>query len=81
MLAFAFVKSELLPNELVGSALSILDVIRCFYVLDLALSFGSPLLIVPRTNVGVPVRRRILLLVAGLTHDKNLDLKSGETTR
>lgn len=38
MLAFAF-ESELLSNELVGSALPILDVIRSFYVyLDLALS-------------------------------------------
>ena len=42
MLAFAF-ESELLSNKLVGSALLILDVIRCFYILDLALSLGCPL--------------------------------------
>ena len=45
MLAFIF-EGELLSNELVGSALLILDVIRCFYVLDLALSLGHLLLTV-----------------------------------
>ena len=35
MLAFKG-ESELLSNKLVGSALLILDVIRCFYILDLA---------------------------------------------
>jgi hypothetical protein len=48
MLAFTF-ESELLSNELVGSALLVLDVIRCFYVLDLALSLGCLLLTVSRT--------------------------------
>jgi hypothetical protein len=48
MLAFAY-ESELLSNELVGSALLILDVIRCFYILDLALSLGHLLLTVPWT--------------------------------
>jgi hypothetical protein len=50
MLAFAF-ESELLSNILVGFALPILDVIRCFYVLDLALFYGRPLLIVPWTTM------------------------------
>jgi hypothetical protein len=45
MLAFAY-ESELLSNKLVGSALLILDVIRCFYILDLALSLGRLLLTV-----------------------------------
>ena len=40
------IESELLSNESVGSALLVLDVIRCFYVLDLALSLGCPLLTV-----------------------------------
>ena len=44
MLSF---ESELLSNESVGSALPILDVIRCFYVLDSALSLGHLLLTVP----------------------------------
>jgi hypothetical protein len=39
-------ESELLSNELVGSALLVLDVIRCFDVLDLALSLGCLLLTV-----------------------------------
>jgi hypothetical protein len=39
-------ESELLSNELVGSALLVLDVIRCFDVLDLALSLGRLLLTV-----------------------------------
>ena len=72
MLAF---ESELLLNELVGSALPILDVIRCFYVLDLALF--SPLLTVSWTMM-VP---RSLPSAGGWTHETNLDLKSGETTR
>jgi hypothetical protein len=50
MLAFTF-ESELLSNELVGSALLVLDVIRCFYVLDLALSLGCLLLTVSRTTM------------------------------
>ena len=54
MLAFAF-KSELLSNELVGSALLVLDVIRCFNVLDLALSLGCLLLTVSRDNDGASV--------------------------
>ena len=45
MLAFAF-ESELLSKESVGSALLVIDVIRCFYVLDLTWSL---LLIVSRT--------------------------------
>ena len=45
MLAFDY-KSELLSNKSVGSALLVLDVIRCFYVLDPALSLGCPLLTV-----------------------------------
>ena len=45
MLAFAY-ESGLLSNKLVGSALLILDVIRCFYILDLALSLGRLLLTV-----------------------------------
>ena len=52
MLAFAF-ESELLSNESVGSALLVLDVIRCFYVLDSALF--SPLLTVPWDNDGASV--------------------------
>jgi hypothetical protein len=48
MLALSF-ESELLSNESVGSALLILDVIRCFYVLGLALSLGHLLLTVSRT--------------------------------
>ena len=77
MLAFAF-KGELLSNESVGSALPILDVIRCFYVLDLALF--SPLLIVSLTNDGASVPASY---VGGRLdpQKKNLDLKSGETTR
>ena len=74
MLAFAF-ESKLLLNESVGSALLILDVIRCFYVLDLALF--SPLLTVSLTMMVL----RSLPLAGGWTHEKNLDLKSGETTR
>ena len=54
MLAFIF-EGELLSNELVGSALLILDVIRCFYVLDLALSLGHLLLTVSWTNDGASV--------------------------
>ena len=79
MLAFAF-KSELLSNELVGSALPILDVIRCFYVLDLALSFGRLLLTVSWTNDGAPVTA---IYIGGRLdpQKENLDLKSGETTR
>jgi hypothetical protein len=54
MLAFTF-ENELLSNELVGSALLVLDVIRCFYVLDLALSLRCLLLTVSRTNDGALV--------------------------
>ena len=50
MLTFTF-ESELLLNELVGSALPILDVIRCFYVSDLALFFGHLLLTVTLTKM------------------------------
>ena len=45
MLAFDS-ESELLSNESVGSALLVLDVIMCFYVLDPALSLGCLLLTV-----------------------------------
>jgi uncharacterized membrane protein (DUF4010 family) len=51
MLAFAF-EGELLSNKLVGSALLILNVIRCFYILDLALSLGCLLLTVFLDNDG-----------------------------
>ena len=51
MLALSF-ESELLSNESVGSALLILDVIRCFYVLDLALSLASNS---PLDDDGAPV--------------------------
>lgn len=72
-------ESELLSNELVGSALLILDVIRCFYVLDLALSIGHLLLIVPWDFDGASVTA---IYVGGrLSPHKTLDLKSGETTR
>jgi hypothetical protein len=76
MLAFTF-ESELLPNELVGFALLILDVIRCFYVLDLAL---CPTLNCLMDDDGAPV----VAIYIGERLDpqkKNLDLKSGETTR
>jgi hypothetical protein len=76
MLAFG---SELLSNELVGSALLILDVIRCFYVLDLALSLGRLLLTVCWTTM--VLRSLPSTLAGGWTHKKDLDLKSGETTR
>ena len=66
MLAFPF-ESELLSNELVGSALLILDVIRCFYVLDLALF--SPLLIVLWTTM---VLRSPPSMAGGWTHKKTL---------
>ena len=62
MLAFAF-ESELLSNELVGSALLVLDVIRCFYVLDLALF--SPLLTVSWTAM---VLRSPPSIAGGWTH-------------
>ena len=75
MLAFAF-ESELLSNESVGSALLVLDVIRCFYVLDLALF--SPLLTVPMGQRWCFGRRH---LWREAEPTKNLDLKSGETTR
>jgi|HubBroStandDraft_1064217.scaffolds.fasta_scaffold83753_2 hypothetical protein len=79
MLAFTY-ESELLSNELVGSALPILDVIRCFYVLGLALSLGCPLLTVRlMDNDGALVAGHLRWREAGPT--KNLDLKSGETTR
>lgn len=45
-------ESELLPNELAGSTLLILDVIRCFYVLDLALSLWMPASNCPMDNGG-----------------------------
>ena len=79
MLAFGF-ESELLSNKLVGSALPILDVIRCFYVLDLALSLGGPLLTVSWTMM---VLRSPPSIVGGRLDPRkqNLDLKSGETTR
>ena len=60
-------RSELLLNGLVGSALPILDVIRCFYVLGLALSPASNRLI---DNDGVPVTT--VSSVGGLTHQKTL---------
>jgi hypothetical protein len=78
MLAFTF-ESELLSNRLVGSALPILDVIRCFYVLDLALSLGCLLLTVPWTMM--VLRSPPSTSAGGWTHETNLDLKSGETTR
>lgn len=75
-------ESELLSNESVGSALPILDVIRCFYVLDLALSLGRLLLTVPMDNDGAPVDQPSTLAGGRLDPRKeNLDLKSGETTR
>jgi hypothetical protein len=76
MLAFAF-ESELLSNESVGSALLVLDVIRCFYVLDLA---SSLLLIVSWTMMVLPVTA---IHIGGRLDPQreNLDLKSGETTR
>ena len=80
MLAFAF-KSELLSNELVGSALPVLDVIRCFYVLDLALSLGRLLLTVSRDNDGASVTGQSTLAGEAGPTKKDLDLKSGETTR
>lgn len=78
MLAFAF-EGELLSNKLVGSALLILNVIRCFYILDLALSLGSLLLTVFWTMM--VLRSSPSTLAGGWTHKDNLDLKSGETTR
>lgn len=63
MLAF---ESELLSNELVGSALLILDVIRCFYVLDLALSLGRLLLTVCWTTM--VLRSLPSTLAGGWTH-------------
>jgi hypothetical protein len=77
MLAFAL-ESELLSNESVGSALLVLDVIRCFYVLDLASTM--PLLpIVSWTTMVLPVTA--IYIGGRLDPRKNLDLKSGETTR
>ena len=79
MLSF---ESELLSNESVGSALPILDVIRCFYVLDSALSLGHLLLTVPMDRWWCSGRPPSTLAGGGWTHEKkNLDLKSGETTR
>jgi hypothetical protein len=78
MLAFTF-ESELLSNKLVGSALPILDVIRCFYVLDLALSFGHLLPTVLWTTM--VLWSPPSTLAGGWTHKITLDLKSGETTR
>ena len=69
MLAFAF-ENELLSNKLVGSALLILDVIRCFYVLDLALSFGRPLPTVLWTTM--VLRSPPSTLAGGWTHKKPL---------
>ena len=71
-LPFTF-ESELLSNKLVGSALLILNVIRCFYVLDLALSFGCLLLTVSRTMM--VLRSLPFILVEGWTH-KNKTLTS-----
>ena len=65
MLAF---QSKLLSNKLVGSALLILNVIRCFYVLDLALSLGCLLLTVSRTMM--VLRSLPFILVEGWTHKK-----------
>jgi hypothetical protein len=79
MLALSF-ESELLSNELVGSALLILDVIKCFYVLGLALSLGCLLLTVSIDNDGALVTA---VYIGGRLdpQKENLDLKSGETTR
>ena len=66
MLAFAL-ESELLSNELVGSALLILDVIRRFYVLDLALSVGRLLLIVSWDIDGASVTAHLHRWKAGPT--------------
>ena len=79
MLAFIF-ESELLSNQLVGSALLIFNVIRCFYVLDLALSLWMPAPNCPMDNDGASVTA-IYIGGGGWTHKANLDLKSGETTR
>ena len=65
MLAF---ESELLSNELVGSALLVLDVIRCFYVLDLALSLGCLLPTVPWTMM--VLRSLPSTLAGGWTHKR-----------
>jgi hypothetical protein len=66
MLDFAF-ESELLSNVSVGSALLVLDVIRFFYVLDLA---SSLLPIVSWTTMVLPVAA-IHIGGEGWTH-KNL---------
>ena len=71
-------RSQLLLNGLVGSALPILDVIRSFLRLGLFL-LGNPLLIVSSETV---FWAYLLLWVESLiAQNKNLDLKSGETTR
>ena len=78
MLAFAF-ESELLPNESVGSALPVLDVISCFYVLDLA---SMPLLLIVSWTTMVLSVTAIIYVGGRLDpRKKDLDLKSGETTR
>ena len=79
MLALSF-ESELLSNELVGSALLILDVIKCFYVLGLALFLGCLLLTVSLTMM---VLWSLAVYIGGRLdpQKENLDLKSGETTR
>ena len=67
MLALSF-ESELLSNESVGSALLILDVIKCFYVLGLALSLGRLLLTVSLTMM--VLRSSPSTLAGGWTHEK-----------
>ncbi len=67
MLAF---EGELLSNKLVGSALLILNVIRCFYILDLALSLGCLLLTVFWTMM--VLRSLPFTLARGWTHKKTL---------
>ena len=77
MLAFRIRKRELLSKESVGSALLVLDVIRCFYVLDLAWS-PAPNRLTDTDGASVAA-----IYIGGRLdpHKKNLDLKSGETTR
>jgi hypothetical protein len=66
MLAFAF-EGELLSNKLVGSALPISNVIRCFYILDLALSLGHLLLTVLWTMMVLRSYRHLHWREAGPT--------------
>jgi hypothetical protein len=53
--AFCWLLSELLPNKLVGSALPILDVIRCFLRLGFGDASWAPASNRPMDNDGVPV--------------------------